>query len=93
MPSTMKNADNGHDALNNFSTREKYNVSVLLKDQYSASRPKHLPGDEDPLDAINVNYEDHTLTKKQRMEAQLASLNLKRRTRFQAIPVKRNNSV
>ena len=40
----------------------------------------------------NLNYEDHSVTKKQRIDAQLASLKIKRRTKFQPIPIKRDSS-
>jgi hypothetical protein len=53
-----------HDALQNFSQRDRFSISVLLKDQYSSSRPDHPPGKEDPLEsAANLNYEDKTLSK------------------------------
>lgn len=58
-----------HDSLKNFSTQERYNISVLLKDQYSSSRADHAPGSVDPLNSLNVDYLDRTLTKQTRMEA------------------------
>ena len=83
-----------HDeALHNFSHREKMSIGILLQDQYSSSGAYHAPGEEDPLTSLQVNYEDKQLTKKKRMEAVLASLKLKRRTKFKAIPAKRAFSV
>jgi len=40
-----------------------------------------------------VDYLDKSLTKKKRMEAQLASLKLKRRTKFKSIPSRNTISV
>ena len=74
------------------SNRDKLNISHLLKDQYSSSRAHHEPGEEDPMEIANLNYEDHSVTKKQRIDAQLASLKIKRRTKFQPIPMKRDSS-
>ena len=44
------------------------------------------------MEIANLNYEDHSVTKKQRIDAQLASLKIKRRTKFQPIPMKRDSS-
>ena len=52
-----------HDALNNFSTHEKLNVTVLLKDQYDSSGAHHEPGEEDPLESLSVDYEENLRTK------------------------------
>jgi len=86
-------AEKQHDALQNFSTREKFSISILLNDQYSSSKAEHAMGEKDPLESLMINYEDKGLTKKQRMETQLASLKLKRRTKFKAIPTKHSSHV
>ena len=44
-------------------------IAVLLNDQYSSSQAEHAPGDDDPLNTINVDYTDKYLTKKRRMES------------------------
>lgn len=65
--------------------KDRENISALLQ-QYSASVPNYPPGGEEIPKAIDVDYSDSRLTKKQRMEAQLASLKVKRRTRFDPLP-------
>lgn len=54
----------------------------------------HAPGTLDPLKEISLDYSDPKVRKNTRMDAQLASLKVKRRTRFEAMPVKqRSNSI
>ena len=48
--------------------------------------PNYPPGGEDIPRLTDVDYNDTRVTKKQRMEAQLASLKVKRRTRFDPLP-------
>ena len=81
-----------HDILQNFSTNERFSINMLLKDQFGSRAAKHAPGTDDPLTAIEVDYNDFNTKKKTRMEATLASLKLRRRTKFHAIPVKRTQS-
>ena len=58
-----------HDALEAFSTHEKLNVSVLLKDQYDSGGAQHLPGEEDPLESLSVDYDEENIkTKQKRMK-------------------------
>ena len=51
-------------------------------DQYNSRAAEAPIGEQDPLEAITINYESRTLTKKDRMDSQLASLKIKRRTKF-----------
>ena len=65
--------------------KDRENITALLQ-QYSASVPNYPPGGEDIPRLTEVDYNDSKVTKKQRMEAQLASLKVKRRTRFDPLP-------
>ena len=65
--------------------KDRENISALLQ-QYSASVPSYPPGEAELVRAMDVDYYDTRITKKQRMEAQLASLKVKRRTRFDPLP-------
>ena len=61
-------------------------TSVSFMDQYNSRAAEAPLGELDPLDAINVNYESKAVTKKLRFESNIASLKLKRRTKFKAVP-------
>ena len=55
--------NSGTHETSKLSARDQVNLSNLLKDQYSSSRAKHEPGEEDPLAAASLNYNDQSVTK------------------------------
>ena len=71
--------------------KDRENISALLQ-QYNGSGPNYRPGETDLIRAMDVDYYDSKTTKQMRLNAQLASLRVKRRTRFDPLP-RRNNSV
>ena len=51
-------------------------------EQYNSRAPIVPIGDEDPLEAISIVYEKRMSKKQDRLDSQIASLKLKRRTKF-----------
>ena len=62
----------------------QFRNAFSVMDQYNSRTAQADIGEPDPLESISisVNYDIQTVTKQERLKSQLASLKLKRRTKF-----------